>query len=361
MKIQSSAISMSSNYSMLQTESKQESLKYWVDKQRPDSERGNAHGRKYLLRDSAVLELSDQGKNNAAETANSTGKVDTDNSIELSISNEDRNKIALLERLLEKITGKKIKFFIMDKIKLRNCECDLPSNNIQNQSQSVQRQGWGLEYEYHEKYYEKETLTFNANGLIQTSDGRSINFSAQMNLSREFASQTDISMRAGDAAIDPLVINFDGSVPELTDKEYVFDLDSDGSAEDIHFVTNGSGFLALDKNGDNIINNGKELFGPNMGNGFDELKKYDSDNNNWIDENDPIYENLRIWTKDENGNDCLFALGQKGIGAIYLGNIATQFNIKNTENQIYGKMKASSVFVKENGEVGTIHQIDLAV
>ena len=65
----------------------------------------------------------------------------------------------------------------------------------------------------------------------------------------------------------------------------------------ISFVGSGSGLLALDKNGDGIINNGTELFGPNTQDGFSELSKYDSDGNGWIDENDSVYDNLRICGK----------------------------------------------------------------
>ena len=38
------------------------------------------------------------------------------------------------------------------------------------------------------------------------------------------------------------------------------------------------------------------------------------DGNGWIDEKDEIFNRLRIWTKDESGNDKLVALGVAGIG-----------------------------------------------
>lgn len=67
-----------------------------------------------------------------------------------------------------------------------------------------------------------------------------------------------------------------------------------------------------------------------QGSGFKELSVFDEDNNGWIDENDTIYEKLRIWIKDGKGNDQLLALGQKGVRAIYLGNVATDFSLKNS-------------------------------
>lgn len=91
------------------------------------------------------------------------------------------------------------------------------------------------------------------------------------------------------------------------------------------------------------------------------MAKYDEDGNQWIDENDSIYDSLRIRTKDPEGKDVLFALGQKGIGAIFLGNINTPFDMKDGENNLHGQVKNSGVFLREDGSAGIIQQIDLVV
>jgi len=78
----------------------------------------------------------------------------------------------------------------------------------------------------------------------------------------------------------------------------------------------GSGFLVHDQNGDGHVNDGTELFGPTTGDGFTELTTWDTDQNGWLDANDPIWAKLQIWTRDAAGNDLLFNLAQKGIGAI---------------------------------------------
>ena len=250
---------------------------------------------------------------------------------------------------------------MMEKLELQsgNPEINIQAAPAGNAVQ--QRQGWGLEYNYHESYYEQEKMSFAAQGIIRTAGGREIDFSVQLNLSREFASQLDINIKAGDAAVDPLVINFGGSAPELTDTKYNFDLDADGVADQISFVGPGSGFLALDINEDGQINNGRELFGPGSGDGFAELAEYDEDGNQWIDENDPVYDRLRIWTKDAEGNDVLFALGQKGIGAIFLGSVSTPFDMKDAGNNSLGKVRGSGIYLNENGSAGTIQQIDLTI
>jgi hypothetical protein len=127
----------------------------------------------------------------------------------------------------------------------------------------------------------------------------------------------------------------------------------------ISFVGSGSGFLCLDLNGDGRINDGSELFGPRTGNGFAELAAYDEDGNGWIDEADSIYERLRIWTRDAQGQDILFALGAKGIGAIYLGYSDTQFSMRDSQNQENGQLRSTGVFLREDGSAGSIQQVDL--
>jgi hypothetical protein len=222
-------------------------------------------------------------------------------------------------------------------------------------------EGWGVAYDYHERHYEYESTTFQAEGVIATEDGREIDFSVELGMTREFMSEHHVSLRAGDALKDPLVINFDGTAAELTQTKFAFDIDADGSEDQISFVTPGSGFLALDENNDGTINDGSELFGALSGNGFAELAAFDDDANGWIDENDQVYNRLRIWTKDAEGGDHLVALGQQGVGAIYLGHVNTPFDIKDEDNQLQGQVKSSGLFLHEDGRVGTVQQLDLVV
>lgn len=155
-------------------------------------------------------------------------------------------------------------------------------------------------------------------------------------MSRTFYSQTSISFKAGDALLDPLVINLDSTPPSLSGKKISFDINIDGNKENINLPSSSSGFLVLDKNYNGIIDDGSELFGPQSGNGFEELSKYDTDNNGWIDENDPIYDNLQIWQHDDSGNSSLIALGKVGIGAIYLESAQTDFKYTDNQNNTEG-------------------------
>ncbi|MGE5583610.1 MAG: hypothetical protein ACM3X9_13910 [Bacillota bacterium] len=186
-----------------------------------------------------------------------------------------------------------------------------------------------------------------------------INFQTQLTMSRQFIASSNITIKGKGAPIDPLVINFDGNAGDLTTVKYSFDLDMDGTGEEISFLREGSGFLALDLNNDGVVNDGSELFGPSSGNGFSELAQYDSDQNGWIDENDAVFDKLRIWSKDSTGKDVLFGLGQKGIGAIFLGNISARYTFNNAENQTLGQAQKAGIFLREDDSAGTVQQIDL--
>ena len=159
---------------------------------------------------------------------------------------------------------------------------------------------------------------------------------------------------------DPLVINLDTDVAELSDQTFYFDIDGDGEKDEVSQLGKGSGYLALDKNGDGVINDGSELFGTSSGNGFADLAAYDEDGNGWIDENDAIWSKLKIWCKDENGNDVLYRLADKGVGAICLQNAATDFTLKGQEGQTRGAIRNTGVFLYENGNVGTVQHVDVA-
>ena len=124
---------------------------------------------------------------------------------------------------------------------------------------------------------------------------------------------------------------------------------------------NGRGYLALDINQNGQIDNGSELFGPGSGNGFAELAAHDDDGNGWIDENDAVYEQLRVWTPATEGAGQLQSLKQVGVGAIAVNAASTAFALRDGNNQSLGAVRASSVYLREDGGVGSVQQIDLSV
>jgi hypothetical protein len=351
MIIKSSVIAMQSSHLLQESTTREERLQFWVGNRNSGS--GTPQQR------SPLLQLVQSGKRDQVDLSAQARRLQLlaieKPREELELTPEEDLKIKLIESMLELLSGKKIKIIVPFKNASPHQSPSPQQVRVQNQSA-----GWGLQYDFQATRFEHEQVSFQAAGQVQTADGKTINISIQLNMSRTFYSHQSISIRAGDAVLtDPLVVNFDGPAAALTERNFQFDLDCDGKPDQISFVRPGSGFLALDRNGDGVINDGSELFGPQTGNGFLELAAYDEDGNGWIDEADEIFDCLRIWTRDAQGNEVLFALGEKGIGAIYLGYADTQFSMRDSHNQENGQLRSTGIFLRENGGVGSIQQVDL--
>lgn len=330
MKIADYALTMQSSHSWSQQSSVSENLRIWVDPP-------------------AAPPSSQVTLSAAAQDASA---------IDQTTPSDPR--LSLLILLIEKMTGQKVRVFDASQLSTTQ-PANVPAPAPNNQPSPPPRAGFGVDYSKVVSYSESEQTTVQASGVIKTSDGKEIKFSLNLSMQYQYSETSSTSVKLGDAArkTDPLVINFNGTAAQLSEQRFAFDLNSDGQKQQINVPTSGSGFLALDLNNDGKINNGSELFGPSTGNGFNELAKYDSDHNGWIDENDTVFKQLKVWTKDAAGNDQLNSLASLGVGAISLNSIATPFDIKTATNQLLGSIQSSSVAINENGSVGSVQQIDL--
>lgn len=125
---------------------------------------------------------------------------------------------------------------------------------------------------------------------------------------------------------DPIVLDLGGEGIQLTEagKGANFDINADGIMDKTAWVKGNTAMLVYDKNGNNAIDNGSELFGDQNGakDGFKELAKYDSNNDGKIDSKDTIYKNLKLY-RDLNGDGKMQAnefntLQEMGIKALNL-------------------------------------------
>jgi len=270
----------------------------------------------------------------------------------------DELKLTLLQMMIEKLTGKKLSTNI---IKLDEDTVNRLNNEFfAFRGGSAGSVGTVESWDVESFTYESERLSYQAQGIVKTADGKTISLDINMYMSREFVSYASASIKI-EKPVDPLVINYGGTAASLTGEKFEFDLTMDGKMEKLSTLGAGSGFLAIDLNGDGKINDGSELFGPRTGSGFDELRAYDQDGNGWIDEADDIFSKLLVWSRDKDGNDQIFTLKELGIGAIFLGDIDTQFSFKDDSNQTSGVMRSTSFFLKENGGEGTISHIDMMI
>lgn len=343
MKIEHSDISLTSSHMQAHEVHEEESLRMWRDEEPAANKRYDR------------LELSkaygEMQKRARTSEMSSTEEAALD------------PKLMAIVRALESLTGKKIRLsaFHPGQAGGINVSNSGHAEHAPREEDAPERVGWGIDYRYEKTVKEHESFSFSAEGSVQTSEGTEISFSLALSMQRSSVERESLIFKAGDALIDPLVINFGSESVTMSHIKHTFDLDLDGKNDEFSFVGNGSGFLALDQNGDGMINDGGELFGPTEGNGFKELSAYDDDGNGWIDENDTVFDKLLIWTKEENGEERLYTLGDKNIGALYLERADTPFSLKGSGGELQGQLRESSVFLTENGGVGSIQEIDLKV
>jgi len=305
------------------------------------------------------LAQDNTGKYSLDQLLNNVSKRSNTNLFEL--TPEDKLKIMLLKKIYESLTGKTFHVGILDLSSSSSSSTQAnPAIALANESGAL---AYGIDYRYEETIEQQERLQFQAQGQVRTADGNVIDLDLELNLSRSVSESQHFRIRMGAALKDPLVINFSGQAAELTSQQISFDIDMDGETELIHQLSEQSGYIALDRNGNEQIDDGSELFGAATGNGFDELAAYDDDGNGFIDENDAVWDNLRIWVQQDDGSSSLFTLAEKGVGALYLGYETTEWELTAgpNSNEIAGQVRATGLFLTEQGETGTLQQVDLVI
>lgn len=164
-----------------------------------------------------------------------------------------------------------------------------------------------------------------ARELRQTAEPPAVSSSAAV-VSQALIDQRglELSVNIGQAPqqVDPLVLDLAGngfSTSGLS-RPVRFDLDADGRLDSISVPTGDDALLALDRNGNGRIDDGRELFGDQHGaaNGFAELARFDDNGDGRIDAADAVFDRLRLLRFDESGRQQLQPLSSAGVSAIDL-------------------------------------------
>lgn len=316
--------------------------------------------------------LSDENPSGPSESANAgTGNTvlaaGKTTSSPFSVPDREDLKLTLLRKMLDMLLGSRHSTSSYSALSVQQAQASAQSFSLNLTSSPTPIKplsgSWVRNVEAVHFLSEKESTVFSTVGVAKTQDGRELTFNLDLEMSRSFMQYSSIEWSEQVVMKDPLVINLNSNPASLSDQKFCFDIDSDGKEDNISYLNKDSGYLALDKNGDGKINNGKELFGANTGNGFAELSSYDLDKNGWIDENDEIFNKLKIWIKSDDGTDKMITLKDADIGAIYLGSTETDFLLRSgNTGQVNGQIVRTGVYLKNStGEAGTAQQIDVSV
>lgn len=297
------------------------------------------------------------------------------NSQEMEMVNENSNNEEDIKTVLADIQIRMIKlvlayFINNEKEDDTCCNCLTSNNEYDTQNENTfsgeENQSIAIRSTYESvkivEYKKEESFSFSALGQIQTED-KNINIDLNFSYSQSFFEKYTEKINFEEISLlDPLVIKYEGSSEslEFLDKEmsFKFDIDANGVEDDVPYLAQGSGFLALDINKNGLIDDGSELFGPSTNDGFSELSSYDSDNNSWIDENDDIFKDLVIWNINKEGEESLLSLYESNVGAIYLEDSDVGVSINKDVKDTLAQVKSTSIFLKEDGTAGLIASLD---
>src|SRR6185503_12495823 len=126
--------------------------------------------------------------------------------------------------------------------------------------------------------------------------------------------------------VSPIAFDLDGDglrTIALGDTLGTFDLLNTGTPIRSGWLSAEDGFLALDRNGNGLIDSRSELFGGEVGEGFAQLAALDGNGDGRIDASDAAFGELLVW-QDRNSNHAtdegeLSSLSERGIAGLDTG------------------------------------------
>ncbi len=212
-----------------------------------------------------------------------------------------------------------------------------------------------------ERVVEQQSLSYQMQAQLSI-DKQEISIEYQLDLSSNYTRINSFKSSAA-ALKDPLIIQFGNQSLGNIKEKVQFDVNNDSQMNSLPVFSGDVGYLVFDKNNNQKVDNGSELFGPNTGNGFAELATLDSNNNGFFDPQDQNFQQVFIWqpsTKSREDNN-LISLSQAGITAIYLTPINTPFNFRDNNGEVSAQLRQSSFAIKENKQALGVHQLDLQI
>jgi Ca2+-binding RTX toxin-like protein len=162
---------------------------------------------------------------------------------------------------------------------------------------------------------------------------------------------------------DPLVLDLDGDGIETTgitgNSPTLFDHDADGTRTGTGWIKPDDGLVVLDRNGNGLIDSGRELFGdetllPNGSkapDGYAALAQHDANGDGRISSADAVYSQLRIW-QDANQDGISQAGELRTLADLGIASIGLQGTQANVDLGNGNSMPLQGTFTRMNGSTG---------
>lgn len=206
---------------------------------------------------------------------------------------------------------------------------------------------------------ESATLTFYGQRTFEKTGGIDFHHNAYL----VHADQHDYNPSNNKHKVDikfetPIVLDLNGDgVQTLSIDEGVkFDLLNTGVGVNTGWLSGEDAFLAIDNNGNGQIDDSSELFGGAVGEGFDKLTTFDSNSDGFVNANDALFGELKVW-QDANENGITDDGELNSLESTGIASLNTAYtNLFNTDAQgnIHGEHSSA---VLDNGS--TIDMVDV--
>ncbi|MEZ4589418.1 MAG: hypothetical protein R2909_23830, partial [Gemmatimonadales bacterium] len=218
------------------------------------------------------------------------------------------------------------------------------------------------EYRREAVHAERELTRVKVSGEVLTADGRAISIDRALELSRAYARRETVSLvvtgplGAGDGLLSKQPVGTpEGVEPEAGAPAAAEETASPASRQGLAL---GGSVLALDLDADGVFS-ADEIVGGD-GDAFAALSALDEDGNGFLDEGDSAFARLALIDRADGGLTST-SLGERGVGAIYTGSVASPFRFTDADNQTTAELSRSGFYLSEDGSTGFVHQIDVVV
>ena len=150
----------------------------------------------------------------------------------------------------------------------------------------------------------------NSDDFLEGTENFSINVVGKDNtVFHQDSLQVEILDKTDYGYVSPIAIDLNGDGVQTISTVVEFFESLNDETQEVEKVKTGwlsgeDGFLAVDQNGNGVIDNQDELFGSTVvgsGEAFDKLASYDSNGNGFIDKDDTNFDQIMVW-QDANQN-----------------------------------------------------------